>query len=129
MKRLILIGLLLSACAPSPTVKPYGSGILPLDANGLPPHYSLCVRNRAVTTAAIYEVYYGCQEELVFYLVERADLTQPQKAEILIDLEKKAVDYAHKTVVAWHGADAVRQTIDPSFTPPPRSVNRPMPPE
>jgi hypothetical protein len=127
MKRLILLGLLLSACSPPAPVKPYGSAVLPLDANGLPPHYSLCVRNKTVKSAAIYDVYYGCQDELVYYLAERADLTQPQKAELRIELEKKAVNYAHETVVAWHGADAVRQTVDPSFKAPPRAVNSPVP--
>lgn len=129
MKRLLLLGLCLSACTPSPAVKPYGSDVLPLDANGLPPHYTLCVRNRTVKSAAIYDVYYGCRPELSWYVASLNGIPQEQKADLLDGLENKAVDYAHKTVVAFHGADAVRRTIDPTFTPEPRAINRPLPPE
>ena len=77
-----------------------------------------------VTSAAIYDVHYRCEEELVYYLVERADLTQQEKAELRIDLERKAIDYAHETVVAWHGGEKVRATLMPQPLPP-KAANRP----
>lgn len=76
-------------------------------------------------SAAIYDVYYGCQSELTMYVVNLNGMPQEQKAALLDEMGAKGLNYAHKTVVEWHGADAVRATLM-GLPPPPKAANRPV---
>lgn len=113
---------LLLGCAQQPAYEPEKP--LPLDANGLPPHYSLCVRNAAVKSVAVYDVYYGCRDQIAFYLAGLRGPSQQEKAEMADAMEPKAVDYAQQQVIDRHGAAAVRAALM-GEQPPPRTANRP----
>ena len=125
MRRLpFLAMLLMGACAPSvPAYVP--AKPLPLDANGLPPLYSLCVRNAALKSVAIYDVYYGCRDEIAFYLAGLRGPSQQEKAEMADAMEPKAMDYAQQQVIDRHGAEAVRAALM-GLPAPPRAVNHPL---
>lgn len=125
MKRLLLLGLVLSACAQPEPVRPYGSDTLPLDANGLPPHYALCARNAAVKSVAIYDVFYGCQMHIIFYVSGLNGLTQEEKARMVDAMEPKAMDYAQRQVIDRHGEEAVRAALM-GLPPPAKAINRPV---
>lgn len=113
----VLLAVLLSACAEAPAQRPYGADIEPLDANGLPPKYSFCVRHAAMKTAAIYDAYYPCRRELSSYVARMGGLSMEEKSTLVDDMQKKAMDYAHAQVVERHGAEAVRRTVQPPPAP------------
>lgn len=118
-----LLAVLVSACAEAPPPVPYGSNVESLDANGLPPKYSFCVRHAAMKSAAIYDAYYSCRREIPFYVARLGGLNMEEKAAMVDGLQKAALNYAHETVVAQHGAEAVRRTLDPPSAPPPAPAN------
>ena len=93
---------------------PYGSAE-PLGANDLPRDYTLCVQRQAVTSAAVYDVFYECHKELVWYVVQLGGLNQEAKATMLNEMDTRAMNYAHEEVIARHGGDAVRRTLEQRF--------------
>jgi hypothetical protein len=109
---LLLVALGLGACAAPPSPR-YTPPVPQLESDGLPGAFKLCVRNKAETTAAIYDAYYPCERELVFYVAELPGLSQEDKAILVEDLQKRGLNYAQDTVTSRHGADAVRRTIEP----------------
>lgn len=125
MKRTILLGLLLSACASGPPASFKYPEPEALDANGLPPLYSLCVRNAAMKSVAIYDVHYGCQNYIISYVSVVNGISQQAKAEMVDAMEPKAMDYAQRQVIDRHGEPAVRAALM-GLPPPPRAVNRPV---
>lgn len=126
MKRLLLLGLFLSACdAPPPPPKPYGSDVLPLDSAGLPPLYSLCARNASVKSVAIYDVFYGCRRYIISYVSGLNGVSQEEKARMVDAMEPKAMDYAQQQVIDRHGEAAVRAALM-GLPPPQKAINRPI---
>lgn len=109
-------------CAPQQAYVP--DKPLPLDADGLPPLYSLCARNAAVRSVTIYDVFYGCRNYIISYLSTLNGPSQQDKAEMVDVMEPKALDYAQRKVIEFHGEAAVRAALmgEPL---PPKAANRP----
>lgn len=118
MRRAIVLLLLLSACTTSPPPAPYGADVEPLDANGLPPQYSLCVRQKAYVSAALHDVYYPCKWQISYYLARLGGLSIEEKSAMVDDMTKRALHYAEAQVIERHGEEAVRRTVTPPKPPP-----------
>lgn len=118
---LFVMGLLAGCSQPAPYVP---ERPLPLDSDGLPPLYSLCARNAAVKSLAVYDVFYGCRDQITFYLAGLNGPSQQEKAEMADAMEPKAMDYAQQQVIDRHGPEAVRAALM-GEPPPPRAANRP----
>lgn len=125
MKRLLPLMLCLSACGygpPPPFKYPEPEA---LDANGLPPLYSLCVRNAALKSVAIYDVHYGCDGYIISYVSVVNRMTQQEKAVMVDAMERKALDYAQRQVIDRHGEEAVHAALM-GLPPPPKTINHPI---
>lgn len=110
MRRLPFMALLLiGACSPSapPSVV---IALTPV-ARELPARFLTCVRAKAPTTPAIYDVFYPCREELVWHVASLPGLTQEQKSELIDALDRKGMSYAHERVMAHHSAAEMRRAI------------------
>lgn len=105
--RPILLALTLSACATSPATLPLRqSPPQSVDSRGLPLPFVVCVRDKAKTMAGVYDVFDACRFDLVLYVARIDSMTQEQKAQFWIALERRAVNFAQDAVLAVHGSAA-----------------------
>jgi hypothetical protein len=117
MRRLPFIAMLfVGACAQPPMTFPLPPAE-PLDAHGVPPTFSACVRDKVRVYTQIYDLFYECQPRLVSY-VGHLPLTQEEKAARLEELEKRGMDLSHEVAVARHGSRALPQIAPPPAPPP-----------
>lgn len=116
--------MLLAACGPPlPPVETAYFTNLPLDERGLPPHFSLCVRNTAEKKTQVYDIFYLCRGQLITYVVQTNGLDPTGKADLLAEYEKRGMNYAHDVAVARWG----EKSRPPISVPPPEPPREPVP--
>jgi hypothetical protein len=110
---------LLTSCGPPLPVNDIPPN-LPLDERGLPPHFSLCVRNAVEKRTQVYDIFYPCRGELITYVVRTNGLDPTSKSEMLDEFEKRGMNYAHDMAVARWGEKSRPPISVPPPEPPPR---------
>lgn len=126
--RALSFALLLSACSPAtPAHDAAYFTNLPLDANGLPPHFTRCVLNRTEKETQVYDIYYPCSPNLGAYVARINGMDPTQKGELLEQLEKRGMKHAHEMAVARWGEKS-RPPLSTVKAAPPPAAAKPTPP-
>lgn len=127
--RAISLALLLASCSPLPDRETAYFTNLPLDANGLPPHFTRCVSNTVEKKTQVYDVFYLCRGELITYVVQTPGLDPTGKADLLAEYEKRGMSYAHNAAMSRWGDKALPPLSTVKAAPPPAAKPAPAPSE
>lgn len=118
---------MLTACGPPLPVNDIPPN-LPLNADGLPPHFARCVTNVVEKKTQVYDVFYLCRGELITYVVRTNGLNPTEKADLLAEYEKRGMKHAHEMAVARWGEKS-RPPISQPAVAKPTPIQPPPPSE